>query len=73
MLRPALELLAGAGVLEVNRQPAELERLQPELWVEAEEGGLRLISSLGRYLVGSGWSAGSGGLGVIGSTTWTVG
>jgi|GEM_PF-399971 len=53
-LRPALELLAGVGVLEVNRQPAELERLQPELWVEAEEGGLRLTSSLGRYLLGPG-------------------
>ena len=58
VLRPALELLAGAGVLELNRQPAELERLQPVLWVETEEGGLRLTSSLGRYLLGAGGVAG---------------
>ena len=52
LLRPALELLAtaGADVVEVNRTATTVVSLKPELWVEAVEGGLRLTSSLGRFL-----------------------
>ena len=59
VLRPALELLAGTGQLELNRQSAELERLKPELWVESVSGGLRLTTSLSRFL---GESADEGGI-----------
>ena len=58
VLRPALELLVGTGQLEVNRLPAALERLKPELWVESVAEGLRLTTSLSRFLGESGDESG---------------